>query len=428
MQTDPRSVITGTAVLTPLGNSVPKLFEALIAKDSGLTWFDCGEEEDRSAVGAVADSLIEVNGFPPRVRRHADRSALLALTVVSQLLHDIGITQATESNQETFGVAGTRVGVVWGSSSGTPSVTQKAFSAFNNGGKQTLKRKSPLSGVYSSPSATSAMIAEIIGARGPNITINTECASSTTAVALASMIVESGMADIVICGGSDSTLDAFSLAQVNLLGATHSTKHKFPSQCSRPFDLDRSGFVAAEGASAVIIESKASAKASGRQILAGLFGYGMSTNSGHLTQPDQDGAGLRASLVASLSMAEAEVTDIALYSAHGTGTIQNDPLELAVLESVLGKTQFRATPIQAVKANIGHTLAAAGTVEIAVAIESLRRCLTPPIANCESPINADALLVRGSPRSLKNGVALSCSSGFGGSNAAVVLGLVSNED
>ncbi|MCB4208871.1 beta-ketoacyl-[acyl-carrier-protein] synthase family protein [Arthrobacter sp. UM1] len=427
MRTDPRSVVTATAVLTPLGDSVTGLFDSLVAGESGLSWHEGDETGVRTAVGVVDDSLIASGDFPSRLRRHADRSALLALSAVSRLLRTMGISQAALESREPFGLPGERVGVVWGSSSGTPGATQKAFSAFASGGRQSLKRIAPLSGVYGSPSATSAVIAELIGARGPNIIVNTECASGTTATALASMLIESGTADLVVCGGSDATLDAFSIAQVDLLGATHSAEHELPSQCSRPFDGDRNGFVPAEGASALVVESADSAASAGRQSLASVLGYGMSTNSGHLTQPDQDGAGLRACLAAAMSAADASAEDIALYSAHGTGTPQNDPLELSALESVLGSARFRLTPVQAVKANIGHTLAAAGAVEIALAIESLHRRLTPPILNCSSPIRTDARLIRNAPAALEAGAALSCSSGFGGSNAAVILGLLPDE-
>lgn len=417
-----RSVITGTSVLSPLGDKIDDVFEALLHRESGLSYMDSNAGESMQAIGAVDDALIRSDAMPSRLRRHSDRSTHLAVTSFMSLVEMLNIEVASDLNPEPFGSPQVRVAVVWGSSSGTPSTIQKAYGAYSNGDTANLKRRAPLSAVYGSPSATTAVLADLAGARGPSMTINTECASSTTAVGLASMLVETGMADIVLCGGSDATLDAFSLAQVRLLGATHSRAFESAAYCSRPFDQERCGFVPAEGATAMLIESRTHAEKCGRTPIASIYGYGMTTNGGHLTQPDQDAAGVRVALQTTMDMARANPEDVVLYSAHGTGTLQNDPLELEALKSVLGAGRFGRAPIQAIKGNMGHTLAAAGGIEIAIALESLRRGMTPPIANCENPIDKHAGLVTGEGCEVDSGLALSCSSGFGGSNAAVLVG------
>jgi 3-oxoacyl-[acyl-carrier-protein] synthase II len=422
MTANPRSAITGVAVLGPLGGDLESFFAKLLSGASGLEYRIDPEDETRQAVGRVDDSLLAISHLPSRTRRHADRSTLLGMSVVTDLLSQRTGDLGAISTESLFGLPPERVGVIWGSSSGTPGMYQKAMRAFEGKGREGLKRESPFSAVYASPSATPAMIAQLIGATGLTLTVNTECASSTTAIITGSMMVEAGVVDLVICGGSDATIDSFSLAQVSILGAAASDKFEHARECSRPFDSGRGGFVPAEGACAFIIESPERAALRTAGPVARIYGYGMSTNRGHLTNPDQDAAGLRSALQLAMTSAGATPEDICLYSAHGTGTPQNDPLELEALTAVLGMDRVSSVPVQAIKSNIGHTLAAAGGIEVAVVVESLRVGETPPILNCEDPIPTSACLVRGQPQALEGGLALSSSSGFGGSNAALVLG------
>lgn len=422
MTASPRAVITGSAILGPLGDSLESFFRKLLRAESGIKYRTDPRNGTRQPVGLVDDALLGTSLLPLRMRRHSDRSTILAMTAVMNLLKQLAPNQAPLSTEYLFGLPSERVGVIWGSSSGTPSTYQKALLAFEREGREGLKRASPFSAVYASPAATTAVIAQFVGAGGANLTINTECASSTSAVITGCMLIEAGIVDLVICGGSDATIDSFSLAQVSVLGATASNDFDNAWECSRPFDTQRSGFVPAEGACAFIIESPERAALRGAAPIARIYGYGMSTNREHLTNPDEDAAGLRLALHLAMNSADVVPEQISLYSAHGTGTQQNDPVELEALTMVLGKKRVSSVPVQAVKSNIGHTLAAAGGIEIAVAIESLRLGITPPILNCEDPIATQACLVRGQPKVVEPGLALCCSSGFGGSNAALVLG------
>lgn len=422
MSADPRGVITGADVLGPLGDDLESFFGSLLRKESGLQYRIDPESGTRQAVGRVEDALLATSRFPVRTRRHSDRSAMLGMTTVMNLLDHRSPDHGPLSTESLFGLPPERVGVIWGSSSGTPGAYQKAMLAFGKGGREGLKRGSPFSAVYASPASTAAMISQFVGAAGPNLTINTECASSTSSIIVGCMMVEAGVLDLVICGGSDATIDSFSLAQVSVLGASASDDFDDARECSRPFDRRRGGFVPAEGACSFIVESPERATLRGAEPLAGIYGYGMSTNRGHLTNPDEDAAGLRSALELAMRSADALPEQICLYSAHGTGTPQNDPVELSALTEVLGEARVSSVPVQAVKSNIGHTLAAAGGIEVAMAMESLRLGISPPILNCDDPIDTRALLVQGEPAVLETGWALSCSSGFGGSNAALILG------
>jgi len=258
------------------------------------------------------------------------------------------------------------------------------------------------------------------GARGPNSATATACSASAHAIGDSFKIIERGAAEMMICGGTEATITPMGIGGFASMKAL-STRNDDPSHASRPFDLQRDGFVVGEGAGILILESLEHAQKRGAQILAEIVGYGMSGDAYHITQPAEDGDGAFRVMKAALKDAKLSTDDIGYVNAHGTSTPLGDALETKALKRVFGE-RAKQVPVSSTKSMTGHLLGGAGGLEAGISVLALRDQILPPTINQETPDPAcDLDYVPNQARKASIEYALSNSFGFGGTNAALIF-------
>jgi len=258
------------------------------------------------------------------------------------------------------------------------------------------------------------------GLKGPNFCVATACASGAHAIGDASRIIERGDADVMICGGSESCIVATGVGGFCALRAL-STRNDEPEKASRPFDLQRDGFVMAEGCGLVVLESLGHAKKRKAHIYAEFCGYGMSCDAYHITAPDPDGEGAAGAMREALKDAKVNPEDIDYINAHGTSTKLNDKVESMAIKIAFG-AYAKKTMVSSTKSMTGHLLGAAGGVEFVVCVLAIRDGVVPPTINYEYPDpDCDLDYVANTARETEVDICLSNSLGFGGHNATLVV-------
>jgi 3-oxoacyl-[acyl-carrier-protein] synthase II len=387
-------VITGCGVVSPLGVGGAAFWNGLLAGRSAIAPIRRFRADDlEPAVAAEVDD--DASGGDPA---DADRAGLFALRAAAEALEDAGLGSGT--------VDPTRFGVALGTTLGGMQI----FEAWDAAAAADLQPPAHLERV---PYFAAALrVAGAIGACGPVVTPQLACASGTQAVALAADWVRAGCADVVLAGGTD-LLCRFVVSGFNCLHAT--------AEVARPFDRRRRGLVLGEGAALVVVEEGGHARQRGAMARARVLGVGAAGDALHMTAPDREGGGLERAVLAALRDAELGASAVDFVSAHGTGTPFNDAMEARALLRVLGE---RAAPVNSIKGAIGHTLGAAGAFETVLCTYVIGRGVVPATAGLEEvdPACAGLDLVHGAARRCEVRVALSTSSGFGGANAALVLG------
>jgi 3-oxoacyl-[acyl-carrier-protein] synthase II len=363
-------------------------------------------------VGTVPDEAIaHVAGL--RGVSRTDRVCQLALAAADHALREAGLSLPLEHGGATERIPRERIALCLGTSGGPLASSFHAASAFAMGGEPMLRRSAPLAAVTSAHASPTGEVARRFAIKGPSFTVNAECASGNTVVALGQMLLASGTVDAVLCIGVDAAVIPFNLAQANTVGA-------LAAGAGRPFSESRDGFVMAEGAGAVVIERLSAAEVDARPIHGVVESIGMTTDTSHPTAPNENGESIARAINEALTQAGYVASDIDVISAHGTGTASNDRVELVAIEEVLG-ARFPHVPIHSVKSMIGHSLAAAGLIELIVLTKSLERGIVPPTVNCDRPMNTTADIVTGEARSHAARVGLSISCGFGGNNTAALV-------
>ncbi|MER5280276.1 beta-ketoacyl-[acyl-carrier-protein] synthase family protein [Streptomyces sp. NPDC002809] len=362
--------------------------------------------------GTRADFGCAVPGFDAAAslgRRKAlrlDRSSQFALAAAAEALADSGLDTATWD--------GARVAVVLGSGIGGAATWEAQHDVLLERG---FNQVSPMLIPMLAVNMAAGYVAMECGARGPNFVTATACASGTTAVGTARELLRSGVCDVVITGGTEACLVPSIVSGFSQMGAL-SSRRDAPGDASRPFDVDRDGFVPAEGAAVLVLERPADVRARGGRIHAMVSGYGASADAHHATAPDPEGRGAELALRTALRDAGLEAADIAHVNAHGTSTPLNDITEARLISRVLGDRPA----VTSVKGVVGHSLGAAGAIEAAVTALSVEHRLVPPTANLQSPDPAvDIDLVAKAARGIPAGAGVSNSFGFGGQNAVLVL-------
>jgi len=377
----PRVVVTGMGVKTPAGLTVDSMWETLLAgttRAATITLFDPTEHSVRIACEVRDFDAVPYVG-PKEVRR-TDRATLLAVAAAA-------------------GVGGIR------------TLEDQVISYAEKGPSRT----SPFLVPMMMPNAPAAMIAIHQGWTGPNLAVATACATGSNAIGEGARMVREGLADVVVCGGTEASVAPVSMSAFARMGALS----KRPAEeASRPFDVDRDGFVMGEGAGFVVLETLDHAVARGAEIKGEILGYGSTCDAFHITAPLESGAGMAACMEVALSDAGLEPSEIGHVNAHGTSTPHNEAAESAALSKVFGD---HAVPVTSTKGVTGHLIGAAGAVEAIAALLSVADGQVPPTANheqCDLPVD----VVHGSPRQVAPAPALSTSFAFGGHNAALILG------
>jgi 3-oxoacyl-[acyl-carrier-protein] synthase II len=264
------------------------------------------------------------------------------------------------------------------------------------------------------------MIAIQLGVRGPNLAVVTACATGTNAIGEGTEIIRRGQADVILAGGSEASLLPVAMAGMSVMGAL-SSRNDDPQAASRPFDLQRDGFVMGEGAGVLVLESLEFAQARGASILAEVVGYGATNDAYHISAPAENGSGAAASMRIALADANLGFQDIDYINAHGTSTNLNDKSETAAIKTVFGEKAYQI-PISSTKSMTGHLLGAAGALEAAICVKVIQEGIIPATINYEYPDpDCDLDYVPNTSRRTKVNTIMSNSFGFGGHNAVIIL-------
>ncbi|MFD3412991.1 beta-ketoacyl-[acyl-carrier-protein] synthase family protein [Streptomyces cyaneofuscatus] len=380
----------------------------------------------RDPGGTVASGVPALDGLPAHIgcwipdydadkaigRRKAwryDRSSQFAITAAAEAVADSGLSQDDWD--------GTRVAVVLGSGIGGAASWEKQHHVLLDGGPLNV---SPLLIPMLAVNMSAGYVAMEHGARGPNFVTATACASGTTAIGMARELLRQGVCDVVITGGTEACLIPSIVTGFSQMGAL-SRRQDNPRAASRPFDVDRDGFVPAEGAAVLVLERAADAKARGARVYANVCGYGASADAHHATAPDPTGAGAELALRAALDDAGLAPDTVDHVNAHGTSTPLNDEAEAKLIRRVLGQRPA----VTSIKGVVGHSLGAAGAIEAAVTALTISQGVIPPTANLDSQdpkIELD--VVAKTARTATVEVAVSNSFGFGGQNAVLAFSRV----
>ncbi|MFA4029299.1 MAG: hypothetical protein GDYSWBUE_002157 [Candidatus Fervidibacterota bacterium] len=407
---DERVVITGLGCVTPLGIGVEESWLAAINGKSGigrLTHFDASEYTSQIA-GEVKNFDPEQFMDPKEVRK-ADRFVQFAVASTKMALEDAGI-KINSHNADRIGVyIGSGIGGTW-----TWEYNHRML--LEKGPKGVSPRFVPM--IICNMAAGHTAI--IIGARGPNLSAVTACASAGHSIALAVQAIKSGMADVMIAGGSEAAISPLAVAGFCSMKAL-STRNDEPQKSSRPFDAKRDGFVIAEGAGVVILERLSHAIKRGARIYAEVVGIGFSADAYHVTAMSEDGDGPARAMKMALDIAGLSPTEVDYINAHATSTPQGDKAEVKAIKRVFGEYASKVA-VSSTKSMTGHMLGAAGGVELIFTVLAIRDQIAPPTINYEYPDpECDIDCVPNKARHMRIDVAMCNSFGFGGQNAVVVI-------
>ena len=408
-----RVVVTGLGALTPLGNSVQDYWNGLIQGISGadlISKFDASKFKTRFA--CEVKNFDPNNYFDRKEGRKLDGFSQYALVVADQAVADAGINLETINHD--------RVGVIWGSGIGGLKTFQDEVIAFGRG--DGTPRFNPFFIPKMIADIASGHISMKFGFRGPNFTTVSACASSTNALIDAFTYIRLGRANMILSGGSESTVNETCVGGFNALQAL-SQRNDDPKTASRPFDLDRDGFVMGEGAGCIILEELEHAKARGAKIYAEIVGGGMSADAYHMTAPHPEGLGAALVMRGALEDAGMTTSDIDYINVHGTSTPIGDPQEIKAIQTIFGEDAYKLN-ISSTKSMTGHLLGAAGAIEAIASILSVVNDMVPPTINhfTDDPAFDPKLNLtfnKAQKRTVR--AALSNTFGFGGHNASVIF-------
>lgn len=407
-----RVVVTGMGALTPVGLNVKDTWQALVEGRSGIgriTLFDASAYPVQIA-GEVRGFEPEEYMSPKEAKKMA-RFSQLAVGAATMAVEDAQFS-VDESNAEDVGVVmGTAIG-------GGLKDTERVHLILLNKG---VRRVPPLFVPSMLANAAAHHVASAFGITGYTSTVVTACAAGTQAIGEGARAIRDGSAQVVLAGGTESTVCGLALAGISAMRAL-STRNDEPERASRPFDAERDGFVASEGCGMLILERLDQALARGARIYAEVLGYGVSSDAYHVSAPDPEGAG--AALAMRRAIADAGLTpeDIQYINAHATATPIGDPAEVVAIKKVFGPRAYEI-PVNATKSMIGHLLGAAGAVEAIATIMTMQDGILHPTINYETPDPAcDLDCVPNEARKADVDIALSNSFGFGGQNACLVFG------
>jgi len=412
-----RVVITGLGCISPVGNDVDTTWKNILAGNSGvgeITHFDPAEYRTRFAAevkGFNGDKL-----FGQKEARRLDRYAQYALASAIQAVENARL-EIKEDNRD-------RIGVVLGSGIGGMETLDNQMSVFNDRGPM---RVSPFLIPMMLPDTGAGSIAIHFGVRGPNMAVVTACATGTNAIGEAKEIILRDDADVMIAGGSEAAIIPIAMAGLNVMGAL-STRNDDPQAASRPFDLNRDGFVMGEGSAVLVLEEYKHALNRGVPILAEVRGYGTTNDAFHISAPAINGAGAAICMQACLDDAGLGFEDIDYINAHGTSTFLNDKSETAAIKTVFGEGAYQV-PISSTKSMTGHLLGASGALEAMICTKILQDQILPPTINYETPDpECDLDYVPNTARKVEVTHILSNSFGFGGHNASIIVSRVDEQD
>jgi len=403
-------VVTGIGASTPLGGTAPESWEALLAGESGIHTLDNDwAEEYGLAVDFAGEARVRPEEVLERpVTKRLDPSSQFALVAAKEAFADAGSPE----------IAGERLGVDWATGIGGLWSLLDAWDTLREKGP---RRVMPLTVPMLMPNAPSAAISMHFEGRAFARTVASACASSTESVVNAYEHLQAGLADVVIAGGSEAAIHPITLAAFNSAQAL-SKRVDSPETASRPYNVDRDGFVMGEGAAALVLETEEHALARGAKIYAEIAGGGVTADAYHITANDPEGHGAIRAVELALDVAGAEPGDVTHINAHATSTPVGDLNEFVALNKVFGD-RVREIPVSATKAATGHLLGGTGALEALFTVLAVRNRVAPPTINLVDQDPEIPFLASDQPQPLGDApqLAISNSFGFGGHNAVVAI-------
>jgi 3-oxoacyl-[acyl-carrier-protein] synthase II len=411
-ESDTRIVVTGLGVLTSIGSDVNSFWDSLVAGRSGIgpvTRFDSTDIASKVA-SEVRDFDPATEMDPKEVRRN-DRYVHLALAAARRAMTDAGLSKEDLEPERTGVLVGSGIG-------GLETVESQLGVLFEKG----PRRVSPFMIPSLIANIAGGVIAIEFGAQGPNFAVVSACASGSHAIGEALRMMRSGLADVMLAGGSEACVTRIGFAGFCSMKAMSTRYNEDPTRASRPFDAGRDGFVMGEGAGVLVLETLEHAKARGATIHAELAGYAATCDAYHITSPDLEAKALTRCMQLSLADARQAPEDIAYVNAHGTSTPYNDRSETLALKNVFGAHAKNGLAISSTKSMTGHLLGAAGAIEAAAVCKAIENNIAPPTINYEEPDpECDLDYVPNKAREMPINVAMTNNSGFGGHNASLIF-------
>ena len=404
-----RVVITGLGALAPNGNTVPQYWDALINGKSGIGYITAFDTENLSVKIAG-----ELSDFEPE--NHFDRKELRKLDPFT-IYHIVSSSEAISQAKLVDNVDLDRVGVMIGSGVGGIQTLEDQCEVYNSRGQ---RRVSPFFVPRMIANIAAGNLAIKYGFKGPNQTIISACASGTDAIGLAARAIQYGDADVMVTGGTEASVTGLTISGFANIKAL-STRNEDPESASRPFDLERDGFVLGEGSATIILEELSHARKRGVEILGELAGYGSTDDAFHITQPSEGGKGAIRAMKNAIQDANLSTQDIDYINAHGTSTPFNDKTESAAISSLFKETAEKLK-VSSTKSMVGHALGASGALEAIACIMAIQNDIVPPTINYTTPDPECTLdYVPNQSQQLTVNAALSNSFGFGGHNGVIAV-------
>jgi 3-oxoacyl-[acyl-carrier-protein] synthase II len=405
-----RVVITGLGAVTPLGHDVPTTWANAIAGRSSaglISQFDASSYKTRFACEVKDFDVSPLVG--KKEARRMDRFTQFAVAAAKQALDDSGLSVTPDDSW--------RAGVFIGTGIGGISTLENETRLLIAKGPD---RVSPFLVPMMLPDTAAAQVAIQFGLRGPNMAVVTACASGNNAIGEAVDCIRRDAADVMLTGGAEAAVVPIAIAGFGNMTAI-SSRNDAPERASRPFDIERDGFVVGEGAAVLVLEELEHARVRGAHIYGEVSGYGSTADAYHATAPEEHGTGAAMAMRAALKQAGLRPEQIDYINAHGTSTPLNDRSETTALKAVLGEAAYRI-PISSTKSMTGHLLGAAGAVEAVFCLKVIAEGIIPPTINYEHPDpSCDLDYVPNTARRATVDVVMSNSFGFGGHNAVVIF-------
>lgn len=410
MDNNRRVVVTGLGVVSPLGVTVPRMWQALICGQSGVGYISSFDTAPFVTKFAAEVKDFDIGIYIGRKQaRYMDRFTQFAVAASLQAVQDAGLAINAANNEE--------VGVIIGNSVCGLLTVSEQIEVLRKMGPG---RISPILAPTMTGDAPSVQVSLTLGARGPNYSPSSACSSGSDAIGQAYETIRQGNARAMVAGGTEAPIMPLVLAAFEAIRAL-STKNDSPTAACRPFDAERDGFVLGEGAAVMVLEDAAYALERGAPILAEIVGYAATCDAFHLTQPSPDGEGAARAVRLALKRANLGPGEVDHINAHGTATLLNDRTETAVIKHVFGD-RAKHIPTSAAKSMLGHLLGAAGAIEAVITVLAMRHGVLPPTINLNHPDpECDLDYVPNQARQVKIRTAVKNSFGFGGHNSVLVF-------
>jgi 3-oxoacyl-[acyl-carrier-protein] synthase II len=405
-----RVVVTGIGLVTPVGSDRKTTWNSLLEGKSGIDYISLFDAEGyESRIAAEVDGFDAAPILGRKEARRLDRFAQFACVAALEALEDAGLDMANEDAD--------RVGVLIGSGVGGIITITEQHKILQARGP---KRVSPFLVPMMLGDMASGQVSMMIGAKGPNFSTVSACATGTDSIGEALEMIRRGRADVVIAGGTEAAVCEIGVAGFNACMAL-STRNDDPQAASRPFDIGRDGFVLGEGAGLVVLESLEHAEKRGANVLAELAGYGASSDAHHVTQPHPEGEGAARAMKWAIEDAKLVPENVDYINAHGTSTPLNDKFETIAVKRMYGDHAYNLK-MSSTKSMTGHLLGAAGGIEAAFSVLAIKEGIIPPTINIDDPDpECDLDYVPNTAVKQNVNVAISNSLGFGGHNASLVF-------